>query len=450
MSEMPKLVAVLGAALVALAALTASPALLGPTRAVVGLRVQGTTPPAGARQARQRAPRAGLPTWVSAPASKAEGPQPLWAHAATATSFANEVLVAAPLPPGTVPWHGAVPSEIGHPTAGYIGTTSDLHRFYGLSPDGAARLPGYVTRRLGVRPSSTQSSVTDRFGFYQFVAYYFRLPTWGPHEYFAQLEYALATTSGQLCPAAGGPRYPTCLVRLDSVTTWEPGRPASEIAPEDVPALLTGYRSTVPAGWSGPVTVAVSPAKSAALARVLNSLPLGPGTACMDCVLLYQLTFQARGRHSQVVDAQGWGPPYAVLVRVGGSETYRFGPQASRSTRCTTSPVRSSVWWRSSCRAPPRAHVPQVPPAQPVQPRFSPPVPAVLVRLPLRPGGCSHLDEGHGARSFEDITVRAPGSSATGQAGFPDGDNCHPHTEYPFSGTFAGSALQLQSERDRR
>jgi hypothetical protein len=42
----------------------------------------------------------------------------------------------------------------------------------------------------------------------------------------------------------------------------------------------------------------------------------------MDCVLLYQVTFQTRGRHSQEVDAQGWGPPYAVLVRTGGEQLH--------------------------------------------------------------------------------------------------------------------------------
>jgi hypothetical protein len=140
-----------------------------------------------------------------------------WAAATSAHGFADQVLVSAPVLPGARPWHGKVPSVLGEAAMG-IGGTSDLHRFYLVSAAAASALAGFVTHHLPAAKleSSGLGSQLDEF--------LFALPTWGPHEYLAALEYATSTSAGEPCSSPGAKSGAACLLRLDAVTTWEPSR----------------------------------------------------------------------------------------------------------------------------------------------------------------------------------------------------------------------------------
>jgi hypothetical protein len=119
------------------------------------------------------------------------------------------------------------------------------------------------------------------------------LPTSGPNQYLAQLDYQ--TTE------AGGGAY---VLRIDALVVWVPDRSGTEMIPPPASAELTGYAGiSVMSPSLRPVSVELGKAQSARLAAAVNALPFAPQVACAEDALLYTITF-----HS----LSGNRPSYAV------------------------------------------------------------------------------------------------------------------------------------------
>jgi hypothetical protein len=192
-----------------------------------------------------------------------------------------------------------------------IGATSDRHRFYLVSGAAASELPGYVTDHLPLSKleSSGLGSQLDEF--------LFVLPTWGPHEYLAALEYATSTSAGEPCSSAGATPGGPCLLRLDAVTTWEPSRSTTEVVPPADLARVTGFASASIFRSSGPVVVTLGPASSARVVRAFDSLPLGQGPGCHEDETLYEIEFGPAAGPGPRYEVRGEECAAVVLVSVG-------------------------------------------------------------------------------------------------------------------------------------
>ena len=293
----------LAAAAMVLVAVLAAVAVDGGTASTASTGVPNVLPGTGS----QRAP--------------IEAPSASWAAATSAPRFADQVLASAPVLPGARPWHGKVPSVLGEAPMG-IGGTSDLHRFYLVSAAVASELPGFVTGHLPAAKleSSGLGSQVDEF--------LFVLPTFGPHEYLAALEYATSTSAGEPCSNPGAIPVTVCLLRLDAVTTWEPSRSATEVVPNGDRARVTGFASLSIFRSSGPVVATLGPARSAQLVRAFDSLPLGEGPGCHEDQTLYEIEFwpaDGPGPHYQV---QGEGCEAVVFVSVGAKVLHPLSDSA--------------------------------------------------------------------------------------------------------------------------
>ena len=98
---------------------------------------------------------------------------------------------------------------------------------------------------------------------------------------------------------------------------------AASTAPAVTQATVTGYKSGSPAlQSSGPVTVVLRGKTAAHLGQVLNSLPKGGTTDCMENVLLYSITFALSSSH-KTIDVAGYACAAAVQVTEDGKRTLR-------------------------------------------------------------------------------------------------------------------------------
>lgn len=235
-----------------------------------------------------------------------------WASATSAANFADKVLAAAPLLSGASAWHGTPPSSLAGPQDEAPGS-ADLHRIYQVRPGAVAQLPHYVTDRLraATLSGSGNGSGVDFFDF--------ALRTSGANEYLAELEYSITTVAGTPCDASAG----SCLLRVDSLTVWEPSRPAAEVVPRLDVATVTGYRSTgIVVSSSGPVQVSVGHLASERLANTLDALPLGPNALCMEDSLMYEVQFRPAASDSPGFLVKGYACAATVLVSVAGKQLH--------------------------------------------------------------------------------------------------------------------------------
>jgi hypothetical protein len=98
---------------------------------------------------------------------------------------------------------------------------------------------------------------------------------------------------------------------------------AAGTAPAVTQATVTGYKSGSAAlQSSGPVTVALRGKTAADLGQVLNSLPEGGTMACMENVLLYNITFALSSSH-KTIEVAGYACVAAVQVTEDGKATLR-------------------------------------------------------------------------------------------------------------------------------
>jgi len=201
---------------------------------------------------------------------------------ASADQFAIQVLDSAPVPPGAQPWTAAPPAVLNGWMSVAVSGLVDLDALYLVNDPGlTGLLDNWVAEHL---PRGATESGYGEFGSPSGDAEGFTvsLPTSGPNEYLAQLEYE--TTE------AGGGAY---VLRIDAQVVWVPDRSGSERIPLPAGAELTGYTTLSLANpSSGPVSVQLGEAAGARLAAAVNALPLAPETVCAEGSLLFTITFQ--------------------------------------------------------------------------------------------------------------------------------------------------------------
>ena len=121
---------------------------------------------------------------------------------------------------------------------------------------------------------------------------------------------------------AAGPVTPPERSAAATVSSTATAR-ATATAPAVTRATVTGYKSGsafLPS--SGPVTVVLRGAVAARLRQVLDSLPEGGTMACMENMLLYNITFSFSSPR-KTVDAAGYACVTAVQVTQDGKTTLR-------------------------------------------------------------------------------------------------------------------------------
>jgi hypothetical protein len=246
---------------------------------------------------------------VALPAAAVAPARASWATAKSAASFGKEVLAAAPVLAGAGDWRGKVPPGLAALQAQAGVPTLDLHRYYVVSAAAAAQLPAFVTSHLH-SAKLTASGAGSGAQFYNFD-----LPTWGDHEYSADLAYATSLAAGGPCLGAGG----SCLLRVDSLTVWEPDRPVAETVPRSDLATVTGFGSVGPrTSSSGAVRVDLGVAASSRLAGAFDALALGPSTFCEENSLLYEVQFRPPGEHGTLFAVDGYACAAVVMAKVNG------------------------------------------------------------------------------------------------------------------------------------
>lgn len=250
------------------------------------------------------APGAGAPR-----AAAAAGPS-------TPASFARSVLGSAPLPPGGQPTSDVetvVPTWMrtgpGQPAvSGYV----DLHALY-LYARPAATVLAAVRAALPAGAVIGTGSITG--GADTLTA---RLTVTGPHEDQATLVYTVGPTV-----SPGGSE-----LRVDAVTVWVPLRPPAERAPRTGVMTVTGYRHASDAqGATGAVSVTVHPRAARRIATVLNALPAGPRSMCMESVSMFTITVRARRGSPVTFRATTAGCTGTLEVTAGG---HSFPPIIAR------------------------------------------------------------------------------------------------------------------------
>ena len=246
---------------------------------------------------------------VAVPAAAVAPARAGWATARSSASFGKEVLAAAPVLASARDWRGKVPPGLVVLQAQADVPTLDLHRYYVVSEAAAAQLPALVTSQVPTARLTTSGTGSGA----QF--YNFDLATWGDHEYSADLAYATTTAAGGPCLDAGG----SCLLRVDSLTVWEPDRPVAETVPRSDLAMLTGFGSVGPrTSSSGAVRVHLGGAASSRLAGAFDALALGPGTFCEEDSLLYEVQFRPPGGHGTLFSVDGYACAAVVMAKVNG------------------------------------------------------------------------------------------------------------------------------------
>jgi len=237
---------------------------------------------------------------------------PSWASATSAKTFASDVLAAAPLPPGTRPWQGTTPASLRQPPETTFNPT-DLYRFFLVTQTATSPMMNYVLARLPRATTSSgwgTSSAPGGGGMSQFFDV--SLPTYGDHEYSAQLLFTTARA-----PAGG------FVLRVDSQTVWEPSRPRSETIPSGYLAQLTGFTSvSVMNPSSGAISLNPGAATSNELIRAFDALPLGPNPVCMEDEELYAITFRPSGGPGTAYKVEGFACTGRVSVAYGAQQLH--------------------------------------------------------------------------------------------------------------------------------
>lgn len=247
---------------------------------------------------------------AGAAAAAATGP-------ATPTSFARSVLDAAPLPAGgrsTTDVETVVPTWMrtgpGQPAlSGY----ADLDALY-LYRTPAATVLARI-RAMLPHGSHVIGTATTTGGAGTLTV---RLAVSGPHEDAATLVYTVGPTV-----AAGDSE-----LRVDAVTVWVPLRPSAERAPLAGAMTVTGYRdASLARGATGAVSVTLGARAARRIARLLNALPAGPSSMCMESVSMFTVAVRPRRGSPVTFRAATGGCGGTLEVTAGGR---RFPPIVAR------------------------------------------------------------------------------------------------------------------------
>lgn len=209
------------------------------------------------------------------------------------STWSDEVLAAAALPPGARPaavavsslrtWGQAMPHQV------------DVHRLY-LVPGTRASLAAYLLRHLPPGASDNQGITvqTDPVSYdAEFIP--LTMPAAGPNEDGATLLYAFA---------ADGPGVQE--LRIDAETVSEPDRTAAEMAAPTGRVVVTGYgAASLSDGSSDPVVVTLRGARARQLRLVFDRLGLGASAGCMEFETPYTLRFFDHGSRNPTITATG-------------------------------------------------------------------------------------------------------------------------------------------------
>ena len=139
-------------------------------------------------------------------------------------------------------------------------------------------------------------------------------PANGPHIYFRQLAYATTSRNAS-----------SSWLRIDSQIVWVPSRSSSQLVTGAVSGTMTGYTTVGLSGSSGATTVRVAGNKLTSLLRVLNSLPLGPPSRCMEALTGFVLTISLKsGADLHVYNDFCGGPLELVSTQTGNLNETRY------------------------------------------------------------------------------------------------------------------------------
>ena len=214
----------------------------------------------------------------------------------TAEAFAHRLLAEASVPPGARSTTKVRSTWLKFPLDNpAISGLIDLHRFYLVEnpPDAVeSYVESHLPKGAKVNETTTSSGPTGTA-----TGVSVSLSVSGPHQYFAQLTYDVASVGAHAAE-----------LRVDASTVWLPNRPVEERAPAGGVVEVTWFsRVSYAEGSSGPVTVLLSGAHATTLRRVLNALPLGPSpTICMEEALLYKIVFRPTLAAASSFEADSW------------------------------------------------------------------------------------------------------------------------------------------------
>jgi len=226
---------------------------------------------------------------------------------AAATTFAQQVLDAAVLPPGARVTHNFASDLLKRPfETPLVASLVDLYLLYAVD-----ELPNsvkvFLTSHLPPGASvSTIGTAGDPHG--SVDGFTVSMPTSGPNANYAALVYEVAAY-GQNATE----------FRVDAQVIWVANRPREETVPAGGIVEVTGFAQTpLMNRSSGPVTVQLTGAQAAALRFVADSLPLGPDSVCAEDALLYRIDFRPSPGSPAPFEMNGYECGYSVQVSRNG------------------------------------------------------------------------------------------------------------------------------------
>lgn len=226
---------------------------------------------------------------------------------AAATTFAQQVLDAAVLPPGARVTHTFASDLLKRPfETPAVASLVDLYLLYAVD-----ELPNsvkvFLTSHLPPGASvSTIGTAGDPHG--SVDGFTVSMPTSGPNENYAALVYEVAAYEQNATE-----------FRVDAQVIWVANRPREETVPAGGIVEVTGFAQTpLMNPSSGPVTVQLNGAQAAALRSVADSLPLGPDSVCAEDALLYRIDFRPSPGSPAPFEMDGYECGYSVQVSKSG------------------------------------------------------------------------------------------------------------------------------------